>query len=369
MDHEKELDELFPQMQEAFGDVAEMAVGTPDVPAGVPDTTDPLAGLAEMQEQLQDALKQMRGVLTGRIQPGDVGKEQPRQPWQMKPEEFVKESEYQAMINANYFDKEGNAIASSRETPVTNLPEFPVGSWKIDDTYVSNYGRHLEQLQELDPNNLVFRENNVETNNEGRGWDAERYKGWMDDGLQPPPISVVERDGGDLAITDGHRRASAAKQANQKIRAWVSPRAETGNVDYEGKPIYTGLTDRIAVRDAVKAGEEVPPENLTRPNYPDYFTDPVTPEMQQTQTKDPAHQWPFTPGIDTDPVLPGYQNQSLDQPLGVDWAASTMGGQTDELGSTLRDLIKAVEDLKDAMTDANKDKGPVAAKRFAKGGQ
>jgi len=47
-------------------------------------------------------------------------------------------------------------------------------------------------------------------------------------------------------MSDGHRRAAAAKMVGQTIRAWISWTVDTDRLDCEGKPIKTGLTYELA---------------------------------------------------------------------------------------------------------------------------
>lgn len=171
-------------------------------------------------------------------------------PATLKPEQLFKASELEAAYKANYLDASGNKIASSRTTPVTSMPDVPVGSWRTEDRYKGNYGSDLSQLAWLDPGKLEVSEHEI-----GSAWgrdrleDAERYAGWMQEGRQAPPIEVVETDNGKLKVSDGHRRHHAAKLAGQKILAWVSPNADTGGRTPLGQPITTALTDQLATQD------------------------------------------------------------------------------------------------------------------------
>ena len=62
----------------------------------------------------------------------------------------------------------------------------------------------------------------------------------------PPPITVIEQESGALSVTDGHRRAAAAKMVGRTIRAWISWTVATDRLDSQGKPIKTGLTFELA---------------------------------------------------------------------------------------------------------------------------
>jgi hypothetical protein len=134
------------------------------------------------------------------------------------------------------------AGASSRTTP---NPEYPykAGQWRIDDHFGTR-GREIEKLVELDPRTLDLSEDDYTTgkNPEGRGDDARRYAEWIKEGKTAPPASVIETDSGRFRVSDGHRRAAAAKMANKPLLAWVSYRMDTGKRTPEGKPIYQALT-------------------------------------------------------------------------------------------------------------------------------
>jgi hypothetical protein len=139
---------------------------------------------------------------------------------------------------------------SSRSTPA-DAGSHEVGTWKVDNDFEGNHGRFIEQLQELDPHTLELPEgdyaNQPKHNPEGRRDDAVRYAEWIKQGHQAPEISVNETDAGGLRVTDGHRRVAAAKMAGVPIRAWISPNVPIpGMKTPDGKPIYTGLTDRLA---------------------------------------------------------------------------------------------------------------------------
>ena len=182
---------------------------------------------------------------------------------QLRPDQMVKESDYQkAERNAYTTD------ASARTTPA-QMPSYPVGTWKVDDTYRGMYGSDVEHLQEFDPSALVPTEDNVETNAEGRGADADRYAEWARSGEhgEPPPIRVVQAEDGSMRVTDGHRRLAAAKKNGQKVKAWVSYAAHTGRTDSNGNPMVTGLTHEMAIHRAQEAGDA--PQAWHAQTFPD----------------------------------------------------------------------------------------------------
>ena len=147
-----------------------------------------------------------------------------------------------------YFDASGVQTVSSRTTPA-RYPAVPLGAWKIDRSFCGIHGRFIDQLVALDPGGLSLPEGDYTDpryNPEGRGWDAERYAEWMRGGSEPPPITVLELESGALSVSDGHRRAAAAKMVGQTIRAWISWTVDTDRLDCQGKPIKTGLTYELA---------------------------------------------------------------------------------------------------------------------------
>jgi len=169
-------------------------------------------------------------------------------PATMQESEFIPKSSYDQELRANYFGPTGEKVASSRTTPAKiTIP--PVGSWRIDDRYKGPYGRAIEQLREVPIDSLVPIE---DPTTGGREEDVERYRKWLAEGKEPPPIDVVESDDGKLMISDGHRRYLAAKRAGKKtIKAWVSPAAPIpGKFTASGEPIKVGLTLELAQKRA-----------------------------------------------------------------------------------------------------------------------
>lgn len=175
---------------------------------------------------------------------------------QMNESEFVSMKATRDAVSRAYFDKEGIQKASSRTTPVDAYP-FKLGDWRLDESK-GIYGREIERLELLNPDQLELPEGDYTTgyNAEGRGDDARRYVEWLKQGKMPPPIFVVQTDGGNFRVSDGHRRAAAAKMAGMAVPAWVSYRMDTGKKDSNGKPIYMSMTYEGAKHGAAKAYEQ-----------------------------------------------------------------------------------------------------------------
>lgn len=165
-------------------------------------------------------------------------------PGLMTPDQFIDGEAWLKHRLKPYLDDLGNQIASSRETPSTfTMP--PIGSWRIDPMKLS-HGRMIDQLVVLNPHSLEATEDLVPTNAEGRGWDSDRYREWLRQGKESPPITVVQTDEGTLRVVDGHRRLHAHRRLNKPIKAWVSWAAHIGQNDSQGKPMGTNLTYELA---------------------------------------------------------------------------------------------------------------------------
>jgi hypothetical protein len=100
---------------------------------------------------------------------------------------------------AQYYDAEGNKIASSRTT-ADKSKKWPPGTWRIDDWFGS-YGRPIEQIRMVPVDELLLPEGDYtdpKYNPEGRRFDAERYAKWAREGKaeEIPPISVSKLDEG-----------------------------------------------------------------------------------------------------------------------------------------------------------------------------
>ena len=152
---------------------------------------------------------------------------------------YISDSEYQKSWRAMYSD----ASISSRTTPITaKLP--PVGAWRIDD-HKGIHGREIAQLRVVNVADLQLPELWEGKLDPSKRGDDERYAEWLKEGKRPPPIEVLQGDKLGLIVTDGHRRALAAKLAGRDtVEAWVSPVMDhpEGLKDSEGRILKVGAT-------------------------------------------------------------------------------------------------------------------------------
>ena len=233
----------------------------------------------------------------------------PARPFDQPLGKMLTATQSDAAHRATYVDPAtGKKIASSRDTPSQWDASTPVGTWRVDDSWAGNYGHTIEQLQEVDPHSVVLSEDDyygTTANPEGRGWDSDRYADWIREGKEPPPITLLQMEDGRLKASDGHRRLAAAKKAGAKsIKAWVSPAANTGKLDYNGKPIQTAATYQLAIRDAIANGEEVPPHALEelakwQQKSPENFPAPQAQQQSPAPTPAEAQAAPPVPTPET----------------------------------------------------------------------
>ena len=145
--------------------------------------------------------------------------------------EYLSKLEYEKALQTTYAAPD----TSSRTTPQT-APAPPLGTWLIQPWSAID-GREIAETVELPVDDIEISEN---TGRE-RFADVVRYAGWLDAGLKPPPINVIQTDGGRLKTTD-HRRLLAAKLAGRTtIKAfawWATTNPRNG--------LVTGLTYELA---------------------------------------------------------------------------------------------------------------------------
>lgn len=173
--------------------------------------------------------------------------------WALPVEAWLDYNATAAWYTAPYYEN-GIYSRSSRTHPLA-YPVLPIGIWRVDRLWLSP-GRMADQLREIEVDSLKLSESSDDC---GKPADIERYAQWLGESLIPPPICVLERDNGDLAISDGHRRWHAARRADiQSLRAWVSPKGLRGYHPETNQPMYVALTYEIAVLEAIAQGQLVP---------------------------------------------------------------------------------------------------------------
>jgi hypothetical protein len=160
-------------------------------------------------------------------------------------DDFLQANDLARAQAAAYFDEKGKARPGvSNLTTPAEAPDVPEGAWRIS-ALRGVYGREIEQYRLLDPNELEPSEDPISG---GRGEYVDKYREWIRQGKTPPPIVVVETDGGKLRVVDGHRRWMAAKREGVKVPAWVSPSVELpGSFTPDGQPIRVGLTRELTL--------------------------------------------------------------------------------------------------------------------------
>ncbi len=215
---------------------------------------------SEADPQAQDAVEEQTDEAVE-----DAGEQAGQEPWQVPFEKMLTRKEADRHHRDTYFDDSGGGpIASTRTTP-SNWADIDIepGTWLVDSDFDGNYGHMIEQYRMLDPHALELAEDDyfgTSSNVEGRGDDARRYAEWMEQGLRPPPIAVAELPDGTLRVMDGHRRTAAAKFAGKPVPALVSPTGYIDKLDSEGQPIAVPMTYELALRDALREGQDVPQE-------------------------------------------------------------------------------------------------------------
>ena len=151
----------------------------------------------------------------------------------------------------------GAGRSSSLQAPI-DVPEH----WEVGDWIISRlnglYGRQIEELVWVDTNDIVPTELEDGHLFADRRHYLKTYIDWLREGHQPPPVTLIQTDSGDLRLTDGHRRYLAARALGVPLLATVSYAVPTGQLDTQGLPIKTGLTFEIALQDAVLLGFDVP---------------------------------------------------------------------------------------------------------------
>jgi hypothetical protein len=146
---------------------------------------------------------------------------------------------------------------SNLDSPVDfAIHKFPPGSWYIDKSFGGIYGHSIEQLVWIKPSSVTPIEldsaGNVDRTKQKY---VDVYYKWLQSGLQPPPIHVLQTDDGSFIVTNGHRRYVVARALKKPLLALVSYSAKTGKKDTRGIPITTSLTYEVALQDAALKGK------------------------------------------------------------------------------------------------------------------
>lgn len=171
-------------------------------------------------------------------------------------EALIKTSDWNMAYQAQY-----SGGRSTRLYP-SSIPLPAPGAWKVDDICDLGYGHEVEQLVIFNPEDLHPTEG--EWAHE-RAADVDRYAGWLQEGLAPPPIVVVEHVKGHFVITNGHRRWAAAKKVGKTVPAWVSYSFRMRQTHQsEEQAGVVGLTWELALLDAHYNGISVPRADLVR---------------------------------------------------------------------------------------------------------
>lgn len=179
-----------------------------------------------------------------------------KEPWEVPPSQLVSYAEtipqHEHIIpeatggsEAELYEHTLKARRAQTKPPIVR--HFPIGSWGIDST------GELTQLREFefsDPR-LIFIEGFP------KNQFVDLYAEWIQAGHEPPPMRALETEKGNIKIQEGHHRAAALKQVGRtKFLAWVSI---TQGI--------RGLTHEQVVRQALKAGKNVPTEVLVAYPY------------------------------------------------------------------------------------------------------
>jgi hypothetical protein len=180
------------------------------------------------------------------------------------PSRYVRHSDLQAAYRAQYFDKDGNKLASSRTKKADLSGALPMGTWKIDDQFRGMYGHEIEELvlvadpRVLEPGEFDWSDPTKALRSAGKLEDMERYAAWMAEGHSYPPVEVVETTRGTLRISDGHRRAAAADHNGMPVKAWISWLTDHPDPPAD-RDMKVGLTYELAT------GQEFPMPKVANP--------------------------------------------------------------------------------------------------------
>jgi hypothetical protein len=127
-------------------------------------------------------------------------------------EDELRERGHLLAVQAGSDARGGEAFDMQTAKALGQIP--PVGTWRMDPVL-----GYLEQLQRVPVDELTFTES---TEDRGIRRSVEKYVGYYEAGLQPPPAEVVWNVPTQKLVTLNRRRVLAAKEAGvQSILAWV----------------------------------------------------------------------------------------------------------------------------------------------------
>ena len=127
-------------------------------------------------------------------------------------EDELRERGHLFAVQAGSDARGGEAFDMQTAKALGQIP--PVGTWRMDPVL-----GYLEQLQRVPVDELTFTES---TEDRGIRRSVEKYVGYYEAGLQPPPAEVVWNVPMQKLVTLNRRRVLAAKEAGvQSILAWV----------------------------------------------------------------------------------------------------------------------------------------------------
>jgi len=181
-------------------------------------------------------------------------------PWQVRKAELIGHSatlprrKTLADLAGGYSEAEMHERALRNRASETMPPEIThhdVGSWGIDS---SGELMHLREY-DLDDPRLIF------TEGRPRNQTTQKYVDWIQQGHEPPPLTAVETEKGNIKIQEGHHRSAALRDTGRKkAKVWVSV---THNRPIgEGQVMPEGVTHKAAIERALAEGKSIPPDVL-----------------------------------------------------------------------------------------------------------
>ena len=156
-------------------------------------------------------------------------------------EDELRERGHLFAVQAGSDARGGEAFDMQTAKALGQIP--PVGTWRMDPVL-----GYLEQLQRVPVDELTFTES---TEDRGIRRSVEKYVGYYEAGLQPPPAEVVWNVPTQKLVTLNRRRVLAAKEAGvQSILAWVGGDTFENMLARQARrnpsPISTGVDEMLA---------------------------------------------------------------------------------------------------------------------------